>query len=209
MKTYQIIYYSIIVVGCIVGLSKWGKLQQATQLGVGLLFYTLISELTAMFVSKHSESNLWVYHIFIPIQFVIVTYSYWIELRLGFMKVIIWVFPIVSVFVSLFVQNSKFPSYAITFSGILYILWALLFFRELLIQADEDPVFSYPLFWISLGWLQFGAITLFPFGIFNYFVKNPLVELVPIFKNFRIGANWVLYSCYCAAFLSKQKSIFK
>lgn len=209
MKPYQIIYFSIIVVGGILGMSKWAKLQQATRWGVGLLFATLISELTAMFVAKHSESNLWVYHIFIPVQFAIVTYSYWIELRLEFMKIIICVFLMASIFVSLFVQNNIFPSYAMTFSSILYILWALLFFRELLIQADEDPVFSYPLFWISLGWLQFGAITIFPFGIFNYFIKNLFIELVPIFKNFRIGANWVLYSCYCAAFFSKQKSIFK
>lgn len=209
MKPYQIVYYSIIVVGCLLGMSKWTKLQQAARWAVGLLFATLISELTAMYASKTSDNNLWVYHIFIPIQFMLVTYSYWVELRLGFMKVTIWVFPMVSILVSLFIQNNKLPSYAITFSGILYILWGLLFFRELLIQVSKDSVFSYPLFWISLGWLQFGAMNLFAFGLFNYFIQNRFTELVPIFKNFRIGSNWVLYSYYCAAFLSKQKSIFR
>lgn len=209
MKPYQIVYYSIFIIGCIIGLIRWHKLQQAARWGVGLLLVTLFSELTAMFVSKHSQSNLWVYHIFIPIQFILVTYSYWLELRLGFMKIIIWIFPMASVLVSLLGQNSKLPSYAITLSSILYILWGLLFFRELLIQFNKDSVFSYPLFWISLGWLQFGAMNLFAFGIFNYFTQNRFVELISIFKNFRIGSNWILYSYYCVAFLSKQKSIFR
>lgn len=208
MKPYQIVYYSIIVLGCLLGLFRWAKLQQGTRWGVSLLFVTLISELTAMFISKTYGNNLWVYHIFIPIQFIIVTYSYWTELRLRFLIIIIFLFIIASAVVSLLVQNSKLPTYAITLSGILYILWALLFFQKLLIQANDNSVFDYPLFWISLGWLQFGAITLFAFGIYNYyFLQNRFIELFPIFKNFRIGSNWTLYSCYCIALLGKQKSL--
>ena len=102
MKPYQYIYYLIIVAGCIIGVKNWVKLGQASRWSVGLLLITLFSESMAMFIAKKTANNLWVYHIYIPVQFVLITQSYWAELRLKNVRWLNLSFIIISAFLFLF-----------------------------------------------------------------------------------------------------------
>ena len=209
MKPYQYIYYLIIVAGCIIGLKNWVKLGQASRWSVGLLLITLFSESMAMFIAKKTANNLWIYHIYIPIQFILVTKSYWNELRFKNVRLINLSFIFISVFFFLLFQRFKLPSYSITLACLLYILWSLLFFTKLLKNVTDESVFHYPLFWISIGWLQYSIINIFAFNLFNYFMENRFVSLIPVFKNFRIGSNWILYICYLISLMSNQAKLNK
>jgi hypothetical protein len=204
MKPYQVAYFTILVLGLVVGFIKRKNLNQSSRISTALVAFTLFFELIASYERAQRHSNLWVYHVLLPIQFVLVTASYFVELRNKLMIPIVILFVVFSAVSSLFIQVGQFPSYAITVSSLFYILWILLFFRELLLNKEPNLITAYPLFWVSCGWLQFCLVNLFPFGTFNQYLQGHSEDLKVVFKNIRIGSNLILYGCYLVAILSKQ-----
>jgi hypothetical protein len=205
MALYKIIYLSIISLGILTGVLQWKKITTSCKYALLLLVITLTFELIASYFGKRYRNNLWVYHCLIPIQFVLITLCFWSELKLQIQKFALIIVPITFILISIFVQFDKFPSYSINISFTLYVLWSLLYFRALLINTSQYSVSSYPLFWISCGWLQFCILNLMQLGLFNTIILDNTFEV--IFDNIRIGSNYLLYACYLLAFLSQQKSL--
>lgn len=207
MPIYEIVYLVLIGAGFLVGVIRWKKMAKSSRWAVLLLAATLISEIFASYWAKHYRNNLWVFHCLSPVQFVLITYCFWEELKLKIQKISIYVVPVLFIGISTFIQSGQFPSYPITISFVFFVAWSLFYFRALLLKASDDSVLAYPLFWISCGWLQFCVVNLFPFGLFNSFFQDNINELNAIFRNIRIGSNLVLYSCYLVAVLSPQKRL--
>lgn len=211
MPTYKITYLAIIIISLFLGLWQWKRANRVVQSVTILLALTLLIEFLATYSAKVYKNNLWVYHFFNPIQFFLITYCFYIELRLKVQKISMYFVPLLFVIISIFIQPKIFPSYSISIGFTFYILWSLLYFRCLFTHTSERSLWSYPLFWISCGWLQFCTINLLQLGIFNFIVTskddiNPLITNT-IF-NVRVGSNILLYSCYLIAIL-KAKPVFK
>lgn len=60
-------------------------------------------------------------------------------------------------------------SYSNSLSALIFILFSLLYFRNLLIELPVDFVYNIPMVWINLGILVYYSGNLFLFGLNNYF----------------------------------------
>jgi hypothetical protein len=208
MPVYKVVYFTIILLGIVLGLLQWKKASRVVHWATILLILTVIIEVLATYSAKVYRNNLWVYHFFNPIQFFIITRCFWVELRYRFMYVLMYAIPIIFISISLFAQQGDFPSYSISIGFLFYILWCLLYFRVLLVSTSENSLWSYPLFWISCGWLTFCTVNLLQLSIYNsvLFSQNEVSLLwTTVINNVRIGSNIFLYLSYLIAIV-KSKS---
>jgi hypothetical protein len=60
-------------------------------------------------------------------------------------------------------------SYSNSLSAVIFILFSLLYFRDLLIELPVDFVYRIPMVWVNLGILVYYSGNLFLFGLNNYF----------------------------------------
>lgn len=207
MVAYRLVYYTVIAVGIITGFYRFLKLNKSSKVLWCLLILTIITEILAVYVAKKYHNNWIVYEFYQLIKYVLIITAYLQELHslkkwMLYSLVIIVLIATVEI---LFFQQ-KYAYIYQTIEGIFVMIWGLLFLKKLLLTDTDNPFTSYPLFWISIGYLIFEISVLFNFSAFN-FISEYGKEYLPLLKNIRIAANYVLYSMYIVAFLTKQNSI--
>lgn len=207
MQVYQGFYFALLILNLIIASYRWEKLNQSSHWGAALILATTISEVLALTLAKMYHQNLWWYHIFVIVQFLIITKSYSAELSSKEMRLIVALMAILIVGLSLAQPFRNFPSYSVACNSFFTILLALLYLRGMLVKKEEGFFTDYSLFWVSLGWLFFCTATLIDFSAYNYFGKTYGKELRSAFLNIRVGCNYLLYFSYLIGFLSKQKQL--
>ncbi|WP_273215914.1 hypothetical protein [Runella zeae] len=207
MVIYRIVYYIIIGIGIITGLYRFLKLNKSSKVLWYLLIMTIFTELLALYAGKKWRNNWAIYEVYQLLKYILIVFVYSQELP-HFRKWILY--STVVVFFVFVIETSyyqqKYAFICQTIEGVFIVLWMLIFFRELLRSNTENPFVSYPLFWISVGYLIFEVSVLFNFSAFNFILKYGK-EYLPILKNIRIAANYALYSMYIVAFMTKQNSL--
>lgn len=208
MEAYFIIYITILSAGIACAFYRWPKLSQSSRMAAYLLVFTLISECTAQILFIYHVRNYWVYHIFIPAQFFLITHAFYTELQRKFITWIKYGFIIFSISLSLTSRGYEtFPSHQHSASSFFIILWSLLFLVALLRQAEEHSFKQYPLFWVGSGWLLFTSLTFMNFGIFNSLINIDDDTFQRVVRNIRIGSNYFLYTCYIIALTTPQREL--
>ncbi len=208
MKWTTIVYHVIQLVAVCAGVYTYKRLAKPTKILFWLLAYTFVSELVALYIRKTVGNNVFIYHIFNPIQYTLLTYAFYLELRHWFMLYSIflfWVFAIVNgifwePFLTMFCANLSMTK------SILTTVWALLYFYELLENVNEHKFLDYPLVWVSIGLLIFNA-NLVGLGLFNLLNQNNPTTL--LLSNVRSFTNYVLYSSFIGAFFCHQNLVHK
>lgn len=208
MKWTTIVYHVIQLVAVCAGVYTYKRLAKPTKMLFWLLVYTFVSELVALYIRKTVGNNVFIYHIFNPIQYSLLTYAFYLELRHRFMLYSIflfWVFAIVNgifwePFLTMFCANLSMTK------SILTTVWALLYFYELLENVNEHKFLDYPLVWLSIGLLIFNA-NLVGLGLFNLLNQNNPTTL--LLSNVRSFTNYVLYSSFIGAFFCHQNLVHK
>lgn len=204
---YLFIYYTILILGIVIGFYRFKKLAKSTRVFWLLLIVTMISELCAYLCNKLISINYLVYHIFSPLQYCFVALGFNKELKLEVIKISIPLMIITSIIISVWFQPvSKLNTFYINLNFFITTLIAVYYLWKLL-KLDTEYSFSvFPLFWISCGFLFFNISNLFAFGTFNTFFKvNNQLERV--FAYVRIFTNYLLYLLFVIAFLVKQYTL--
>jgi len=127
------------------------------------------------------QNNLFVFHIFNPVEYVILSMLYISSFEsVGIKNVIKISIPIVvslSVVLTLFVQPLNVNnSYTIMIESVLIIMWSLLFLRETIVLQKESHLQRFPMFWISIGLLFYFIGSLCVEALLNYLLDQS-VEL--------------------------------
>ena len=183
---------------------------------VKLLFTYLVSSLLvtllAIYVKAYtrSESNLWLFHVFTPVEYTLFALFYFLAISRPALKKLILIsipiFILASILFSIFIQTiSHNNSYIGIIESILIICWTLLFWRELLLLKHVKVLYRYPLFWISAGILVYFTETLVIEGLLDYLIKHSMglalqaYKISYIFKYlllvaFTIGAYYQIIS---------------
>lgn len=200
------IYFGIILLGTVVGLIRFISLNTSSKFMLLVLLLTLVSEGLTTSYRFYGLNNVFIYHIFMPVEFILVGITYYMEIRNKWIIMVLILVILFEVFNSLFIQNyeMEFGTYAFIVQFIVSTFFNLWYLRKLLDEKKEVGFYAYPLFWMSLGFTIFNIINLFMLGTINTIaVKIPNIGL--IFKNIRFFSNYLLYGFFILAFLSKQE----
>lgn len=202
------IYYLILLAGVIIGAVKFRSLNKSNKTFLLLLLITCLFELLSYFLRKYDlQKNFLHSHIFHPVQFGLIAWAYFQELRHIFLKRLILVMIILEVVLTIFFQPiTQYDTYFVNIEYLIISVFSILYFRKLLSIRTEHSLFSFPLFWISCGLLLFCVSNLFFFGTFNTFF-NKKNDLQLAFMYIRIFTNYILYGMFTVAFLVKQHTL--
>lgn len=204
-------YYFIQLFGVGIGFSYFQKLSRSSKWLLLLLLLTFASELLADYFAHKLHNNLFVYHIFNPIQFTLILLSYNYELKKKWIYAIIPLAVIFSILNSFFFQHykSNLNSNFLNIESVFFVLITLIFIKKLMESYKENDLFmEFPLFIISLGLLVFSIISILTFGMYNYFETIKDNENIYSFLNIlRLLSNYIFYISFTLAFLSKQKQL--
>ncbi len=210
MEVIYSIYFAILVVAILSGLYRMAKLSPASKILLWQVMLTCIVEVMAYISLKQWGHNLSIYHVFIPIDFLLISLAYHRELKQPYLIYTSLLIGIWAMMNALFFQPflEKFPSNVILLTSFFTVLWTLVFFRTLLKNFEDRSFTAYPLFWISCGWLFFDTVNLFSFGSYAFLHQNASAEFISIVSTLRYFTNYLLYMLYSVAFWSRQQTLF-
>ncbi len=204
--TQYYIYFIILIITLVIGLIRYKKLNSSSRILLLLLFLTIVSESIATFVRFSTINNLFVYHIFGPIEVFLIALAFYIDMRKKIIIIVTVLILLFSIVNSIWIQNIN-----VSLNTNLFVLDALLaiflslWYLQMLLKDDKVLKFTdYPLFWIGIGFTIFNIVNLFILGAFNYaFSKHS--NWASIFRNIRFISNYLLYILFIVGFFTKQR----
>jgi hypothetical protein len=211
MSWYINSYYVILALGILTGAIRFHTLSASSRWFWGLLVCTAVVESIAWYGAEIVHKNLAVYRFFVPVQYVLIAVAYRNELsRFNLLALLstgfIVIFWLADTTLNFSLIHNQYPTFLKTICNILIISWSLLFLNALLRSEIVESFVTFPLFWLSTGWLLFSIVNLIFFGTVNYLGKEQR-DFLLFFSYARIGSNLILYSLFIVAFLAKQNRI--
>lgn len=203
------LYIIIIFSGILIGFINFKNLSRSSKIFLLLLLCTFVSENFAHYLIKSGESNFYVYHIFSPIQYLLVALGYYFDTKNKYILTTIPFVLCLALILSLWIQALPlFNSYFLNTELFLFTIFAIYYMRNLLTIHSEIELKEYPLFWISCGLILFSVSNLFIFSTYNFF-NNPDPIIKKTFYYVRLFTNYIYYSMFIVSFLVKQNTSAK
>lgn len=210
MKWTTILYHIIQLLAVCAGIYTYKRLVKTAKVLFWLLAYTFISELVALYIRLNfgDGTNVFVYHIYNPVQYTLLTYAFYLEMRqyrfMLYSIVLFWVFAIVNgifwePFLTMFCANLSMTKSVFTS------LWILLYFYELVKNVNEHKFLDYPLVWISVFLLVSNVANILGLGLFN--ILDPYDSITQNLYKVRSFTNDFLYAAFIGAFFCPQKTL--
>lgn len=211
MPWYLNIYYLVLALGILVGASRFYKMSAGSRWFYRLLVVTAIVEGLAYYVGHIYHSNLIVYRIFGPIQYTTYVFAYATELNrarnwLTISIVAVWTVYLIDTAINWSSLTITYHTLPRTVSAVLMVFWALFYLRTMLEDRSSSRFEYYPLFWLSIGWLQFSVLTIVNLGALNY-IGALGGSYLQLFEYVRTGGNIILYVLFSVAFLTPQHQL--
>ena len=137
------------------------------------------------YLAKLLVSNLFLYHVLVPIQFSLIMLIYNSVLQNRTLKKLalaaIPVFAVLSLLFSLTLQPlNTYNSYAVLIKHSVAILFVLIYFYELLATTPFTTIYTKAIFWISIAFLLHSTFNILLEGFSNYLgtYSNSKYEIV-------------------------------
>ena len=195
--------YLSLVIPFVVGAIRWRHLNVIQRIIFAIVVLTVFNDSLTIVLNRNEQNNLWVYHFYEPLYFLLVALLYRKTVEFGSMRkavdILTIVFLIFSVINSIFFQPlDQFNANAIRIGMIVFIVLVLVYFQSLLKAQSYTELERKPVFWMSVGLLLYnsGALTIFILG--DYFLESDR-ELVTSFWSLNVIFNIVLIGFYSIA----------
>lgn len=143
-----------------------------------MAFYVFLSwciQLSSSYLNAHKQNNLWLLHIYTPLEFACIVWFYSQVLwRFIPKNAFFWIgagFTMLSVLNSALLQDTlTFNTYARSFEGVLVIMFCLCWCYQTLLEMKIQRLEQDPVFWVNTGFLLYfsGGVLLFAFS--NYII---------------------------------------
>ncbi len=195
MSILVYVYYVLMVV-CF-AFSLFNLEYKLVKLLSGLLLISITAEIIVEIIGKKTHSYYVVYHLFIPVEYALITLLLRQKIinrtiRLIMLVTILSFFP-VSLYISLFVQDvNDFPSITANIEGSLVIAWCLLTLFSIE-PVDRLPIFRIPIFWLTLAFLTYFVGTISINSIYNYLLANKSDVAKNLYTILNSISNYLLY----------------
>jgi hypothetical protein len=175
MEIIDWIVLCTILVNTMAGISVWKKSTKGLTFIIIYFVLQSILEIWSDVLLLHKTNNQFLYHFFIPVLFLILSYVFYLNIKnmrtgkwlLGLsiaMMLICWCF-------SFTIQSIKdINSYAHLATRLVLCSWVVLYFRQLLYIDDYEPLIPNYMFWVSVSVLIHVANYCF-YGVVNVMLK--------------------------------------
>lgn len=90
-----------------------------------------------------------------------------------------------------FEKLTQFPSLILEVSHIVYVIYSLLLFRQMLLSPTQQSLFKQSLFWFNINMLFYATTMFLNFALLSYFIENKL-DLLPL-VYFSYVVNFIFY----------------
>jgi hypothetical protein len=205
------VYFAILLSASIFGVVNFKKLTTPFKILTLFLLYTLISEVVArIFAIKFRNSDP-VYHVFVLANYYFYAAIFFYLLKRSVIRrLVLWsavpftCFWLINI---IFFQHPRdFPSYSLMVSCILYVIYSLILFLQMLETPTEVAIFKQNIFWFNISALFYSVVIVAFFSISGYMVKHninnyPLSRVV----DFITDINYALLGYTLVA--EKRRSI--
>lgn len=191
------LYFLLILVAVGLWAITYRQLTSGLKLLGFILLLTLLVEGYAAYLLFQRTRNLHVYHVLIPVQYVLFSWLYYKELASRKAKKIVLVsvplFLLAALISTLYLQTIReYNSYIRLLKNILLTCWPLLYYREVFIGLRVVRLTKEPMFWISTG--------LFFYSLGNFFVDGLMNYLLHLSQEWAQTLYWI--STYLGLFLN-------
>ncbi|SHN30847.1 hypothetical protein [Mucilaginibacter sp. OK098] len=190
------VYLTLLLLVTIAGLIRYKKLSKAFKILTVLILCTLISESIKKVYGKIYHNNMPVAHIWAVIEYAFfsLTYFYLLTNKLVKKAIIVSIIAMLIleiVNVLFFEKITQFPSLILEASHIVYVVYSLLLFRQMLLFPAEQSLFKQSLFWFNINVLFYATTMFLDFALLSYFIQNKL-DVIPL-AYFALAVNFIFY----------------
>lgn len=203
---YRYPYFAILVIGILFGLYRYSKLMPATRVLVFLLVLTLVTEGFSYYLALKKFPNGLVYNLFMLAQPILVGFAFLQESSKQAIQIVLGIVTLLTTVFWLQISPSAFNSNGLVIVLVFLAALPLNYFYQLLRKETEVPIHHFPLFWVSVGFLIFGVLNIFNFGMINSLNSNN-AAIAKLFANISIYSNYFLYLLFIIAFSVPQNSL--
>lgn len=152
------------------------------------------------YLAREMGSNLFLYHILTPVQYVIIFLMYrGVIMHPLARKIATWSIPafvILSLLLTITVQPpSSYNSYSALIKHVMIIFFVLIYFYEVIATTPYTKVYAQPIFWISVAFLFHSSLNILLEGVSNYLRTYGETTYEPIYL-------WYSVSNYCLFLLA-------
>lgn len=209
-KIVIIIYLLVLLIAVFLGIyHKITKPKEFSYL-ITLLIITFLVEFIShyqLFMTKKVAG--WLFALFLPTQYCLL--AMYFQKIIKSVKIKNWIIvsiPIVigwSAYNSIFLQNLKMlNTYAILLACILYCVWSIFYFIQLLQTDNDENLSQSPHFWICTGTLFFYACSFFIISFIQLIYKGDRELAAKLWFLIRVF-NIVLYGLYAYGLICQIK----
>lgn len=198
------------LVAMLTSIFRWRMLKHSERIISVLLMCTVLSEIFAYYFMTRYSNNMYVYHVFSPLEFVFISvyYNQTVSfLKRNYIGILIAFLGCVAALVNAlhFQPIDTFPSLFLLFEGFIIIILSLLSFFDILYKEDYKLVRN-PQFWITFNFLIFWSFTFLIWGTYISFSTDFRAKLPMIF-NMLSFINLIEYLIFLLIFLFYPKMI--
>ncbi|MES2108901.1 MAG: hypothetical protein V4577_09155 [Bacteroidota bacterium] len=191
-----LMYLLVLLLATIPGLARYKKLSKAFRILTILILCTLISEATKKVYGKIYHNNMPQAHAWAVIEFSLFSLTYYflvIDARIK--RLILFIIGGMVVLeianVIFFEKLTQFPSLILEASHIVYVIYAVTLFRQMLLSPTEQSLFKQSLFWFNINMLFYATTMFLNYALLSYFIENKL-DIVPL-VYFALVINLIFY----------------
>jgi len=180
MDIPDIIFFILLLVAIVFYIIAAGKKKHFDSTIIAYLVLVLITSISAVYLKKTgARNNLFLFHIYTPIEYTILGMVYRNAVTGALLKKIIAAtipfFIALSIVFSAFVQKpDENNSYITVIESLLIVCWSLFYLREILLLQQVTHLHRFPMFWICVGILFYFTGSLITEGMLNYLIKHSI-----------------------------------
>ncbi len=212
MKILPFIILSLILVSVIIGVVRYKKATAPFKLLIIYLILTLVSECISEAMAKLSHNNMIMYHIFAPVEYVFYTLIYRkifsgkLKQIITYLMIPVLAFALIN---SLFFQKTNtFPSNFLLSYQVIFLFYALMGFRQMLLDPKQVSIYKQSFFWLNLSLMLFSTTLFLYFGLLNFSIRHGMnIDSLTIFSSVVNIIYYILLSTTILIDSSKREII--
>lgn len=202
-------YYVINLVAAILCFVAWNKAKKVLKFQWIYLLLNLISELSAHFLKNLKIDFLFIYNIFIPIEYICYISLLYSELKNKTVRKVVcqsnYIFCIVSVINLFFLERYFEYNYLYLLRCVIFIVFIAYYLYELYDSDEILNIGQIPTFWISIGFFVFCVSTFLIMGFNSLMSKIDFKLANSVYQSVIVSLNILLYGTFIIASLCTRR----